>query len=97
MTEKMKIAMLAAATVIAAVALFAYCSPYQTCVRAATKTNLEADAQFQAERAQRDAEFEAQYGASLNILGPPEPTLSPPITEEEAERAAQLLCAKATA
>lgn len=47
MNERMKLAGIAAATVIAAVSLFSYCSPYQTCVRAATEEAMGNEAEFE--------------------------------------------------
>lgn len=89
----MKLAAIGAGTVIAAVALFTYCSPYQTCVRAKSAQMLAADEAYQdsAAKAALDAANDLYVSPTISDAAPgPQP-----MTEDEAKQAAQISCANA--
>lgn len=91
MNERMKLAGIAAATVLAAAGLFSYCSPYQTCVRAATEQALTDDAAQLERTAGAIAENNALATNEHERMGPNPYT---PLADDEAKRMAQIKCAE---
>lgn len=88
MTEKMKLALIAAGTVLAVVGLVSYCSPYQSCARAYVAA---VSADNEAYEALEGDESPEAAGARAAMEGNGYPK-----DEDAAERTAKVFCAKAT-
>lgn len=95
MDNVVKIALIGAVAVIAALALVSYNSPYQTCVRAATAEALKGDFIAQKYGQQRAEKMRAYERLSGDYVSEAEKSVDPPMTDAEAKRRAQLLCSKA--